>query len=82
MPGDSLTAETCANTGVVDASDRDDAWYRFDIFMIHVDEVAASHGAAVLFGAGDGAQTTPETDGGNLVKKVKTYATARAGACP
>jgi hypothetical protein len=45
-------------------------------------EVAASHGVALLFGAGDGAQTTPETDGGNLIAKMKAYAGARTAACP
>ena len=30
--------------------------------------------AGIFFGAGDGKQTTPETDGGNLVAKVKAYA--------
>lgn len=55
---------------------------RVDYFMTHMDEVAAAHGVAVLFGAGDGAQTTPETDGGNLVNRMKAYAAARAPACP
>jgi hypothetical protein len=56
---------------------------RVDYLMAHMDEVAAAHGAGVFFGAGEGAQTTPETDGGNLVSKVKAYA-AKGGqaACP
>src|SRR5262249_42488395 len=56
---------------------------RVDYLLAHMDEVAAAHGAAVLFGAGDGAQTTPETDGGNLIAKVKAYS-AKGGqpACP
>ncbi len=55
---------------------------RVDYFMTHMSEVATAHGVAVLFGAGDGAQTTPETDGGNLVNRVTAYAGARAAACP
>jgi hypothetical protein len=55
---------------------------RVDYFFGHMSEVAASHGVAVLFGAGDGAQTTPETDGGNLIAKMKAYAGARTPACP
>jgi len=56
---------------------------RVDYLLAHMDEVASAHGAAVLFGAGDGVQTTPETDGGNLVAKVKAYA-QKGGqpACP
>jgi hypothetical protein len=56
---------------------------RVDYLLTHLGEVAAAHGAGVFFGAGDGAQTTPETDGGNLVAKVKAVA-AQGGqpACP
>jgi hypothetical protein len=42
----------------------------------------AANGAGLFFGAGEGAQTTPETDGGNLVAKVKANAGAPLGACP
>jgi hypothetical protein len=54
------------------------AWHdnRVDYFMTHVDEVARAHGVFLAFGAGDGGQTTPETDGGNLIAKVKAYAAA------
>lgn len=38
--------------------------------------VAEAGVAALLFGAGGGGQTTPETDGGNLVAKTRSY---RAG---
>jgi hypothetical protein len=55
---------------------------RVDYFFDHMDQVAASHGAAVLFGAGDGNQTTPETDSGNLISRVSTYASSRTPACP
>jgi hypothetical protein len=56
---------------------------RVDYLFAHMDEVAAAHGAGVFFGAGDGAQTTPESDGGNLISKVKAYQ-AKGGqpACP
>jgi hypothetical protein len=46
---------------------------RVDYFLSHMNEVAAAHGVALMFGAGDGQQTTPETDGGHLVQLVKTY---------
>jgi len=55
---------------------------RVDYFFDHMDEVAAAHGVAALFGAGDGNQTTPETDGGHLVSRVKAYAAAPTPACP
>jgi hypothetical protein len=55
---------------------------RVDYFMTHLSEVAAAHGVAVAFGAGDGNQTTPETDGGNLENRVKQYAATRVKACP
>jgi hypothetical protein len=42
-------------------------------------DVGNSHVAAVLFGAGEGEQTSPETDGGNLVGKTKDY-NAKGGA--
>jgi len=46
---------------------------RLDYFFAHWDEVAASHGVGAAFGAGQGDQTNPETDGGNLVTKTKAY---------
>ncbi|NPC68130.1 hypothetical protein HPP05_00015 [Corallococcus exiguus] len=46
---------------------------RVDYFLTHPGEVAAAGGVGMLFGAGNYEQTTPETDGGNLVKRVKTY---------
>jgi hypothetical protein len=55
---------------------------RVDYFMTHLDEMRDAHGAAVLFGGGDGNQTTPDTDGGNLAGRVRTYATARVAPCP
>lgn len=56
---------------------------RVDYLLTHMDEVAASHGAAVAFGAGAGDQTDPSTDGGNLVAKVQAYASGGGqNACP
>jgi hypothetical protein len=56
---------------------------RVDYLLGHMSEVAASHGAGLFFGAGDGAQTTPESDGGNLIAKVKAYAAAGSQTgCP
>jgi hypothetical protein len=56
---------------------------RVDYLFAHMDEVAAAHGAGVFFGAGDGQQTTPESDGGNLVAKTKAYASKGGqAACP
>jgi hypothetical protein len=49
---------------------------RVDYFFAHTDELAASGAAGMLFGAGQGDQTTPETDGGNLVSKVQAYEAA------
>ncbi|MCC6648120.1 MAG: hypothetical protein IT374_21440 [Polyangiaceae bacterium] len=55
---------------------------KVDYFFAHPDEFAAAHVAGVLFGAGDGDQTTPETDGGNLVAKTKALASAPPALCP
>lgn len=56
---------------------------RVDALMTRMDEIAASHGAAVAFGAGRDDQTDPSTDGGNLVAKVKAYAASGGQrACP
>ena len=61
------------------------AWHdnRVDYLLTHTGEVVAAHGVLLAFGAGDGAQTTPETDGGNLISKVTAYAQATAQiSCP
>jgi hypothetical protein len=52
------------------------AWQdnRVDYFFAHTSELAATHMVAFAFGAGAGDQTTPETDNGNLVNKLKAYA--------
>ena len=44
---------------------------RVDYLFAHLVDVAKSGIAALLFGAGESQQTTPETDGGNLVDKTK-----------
>lgn len=54
---------------------------RVDYFFAHMDEVAAAHSVGVFFGAGAGDQTTPESDGGNFVAKVKAYASSPGQAC-
>jgi hypothetical protein len=56
---------------------------RVDYFMTHMNEVAAANGLGVAFGAGASGQTTPSTDGGNLVSKVLAYANSGGQApCP
>ena len=57
---------------------------RVDWFFANMDAVAASHTVALLFGAGEGTQTTPETDGGNLVAKTTAYRATGGGVsiCP
>ncbi len=56
---------------------------RVDYLFAHMDEVAAAHGAGLFFGAGAGGQTTPESDGGNLIAKVKAYESGGGQpACP
>lgn len=49
---------------------------RVEYFFAHMDEVAAAHGVGAAFGAGEGQQTTPESDGGLLVSSVQAYAAA------
>jgi len=46
---------------------------RVDYFFSHTRQIAEAHGALIAFGAGAGGQTTPESDGGNLVAKVRAY---------
>ncbi len=56
---------------------------RVDYFFGHPAELAAAHVFAFAFGAGASDQTTPETDNGNLVSKVKAYAQSGGQAlCP
>ncbi len=49
---------------------------KVDWFFAHMDQVAAAHVDALLFGAGQGEQTSVETDGGNLIGKTIAYHTA------
>jgi hypothetical protein len=56
---------------------------RVDYFFGHMSELAGAHAIGAAFGAGAGDQTTPESDGGNLVAKVKAYSAAGGQAlCP
>lgn len=56
---------------------------RVDYFFAHMNELAAAHGVGAVFGAGAGDQTTPESDGGNLVAKANAYVSAGGQSlCP
>jgi len=55
---------------------------RVDYLMAHLDEVVAANGAGLFFGAGELQQTAPETDGGNLLAKVKAYSASPVSPCP
>ena len=56
---------------------------RVDYFFAHPDEVAKTNAFGMVFGAGESHQTTPATDGGNLVRKVLQFVQTRAPlACP
>jgi hypothetical protein len=46
---------------------------KVDWFFSHMDQVADAHIGGLLFGSGWSEQTTPETDGGNLINKTKNY---------
>jgi hypothetical protein len=46
---------------------------KVDWFFGHMNQVADAHVAGLLFGAGWTEQTTPETDGGNLINKTIAY---------
>jgi hypothetical protein len=46
---------------------------KVDWFFAHMDQVANAHIAALLFGSGQGEQTSVETDGGNLISKTIAY---------
>jgi hypothetical protein len=49
---------------------------RVDYLFAHLGEVAAAHVAGLAFGAGAGCNTTPSTDGDNLIDKTKAYSAA------
>jgi hypothetical protein len=56
---------------------------RVDYLMAHTTEVTAAHGVGLFFGAGEGQQTTPESDGNNLINKVNAYHSAGSTpVCP
>jgi hypothetical protein len=56
---------------------------RVDYFFAHPDEVAKAHGVGMAFGPGTGGQTRLETDGDNLINRVKAYAASGGQApCP
>ncbi len=56
---------------------------RVDYFLSHMSELAGAHAVGAAFGAGQGDQTQPETDGNNFVNKAKAYYTAGGQAmCP
>lgn len=46
---------------------------KVDWFFSHLDQAANAHVGGILFGAGWQEQTTPETDGGNLINKTIAY---------
>jgi hypothetical protein len=49
---------------------------RVDYLFAHLGDVAAANVSALAFGAGAGCNTTPSTDGDNLVKKTQAYVQA------
>jgi hypothetical protein len=49
---------------------------RVDYLFAHLPDVAAANVAALAFGAGASCNTTPATDGGNLVSKTQAYIAA------
>ncbi|MER5642852.1 hypothetical protein ABT095_38715 [Kitasatospora sp. NPDC002227] len=53
---------------------------KVDWFFSHLDQAANAHVGGILFGAGWSEQTTPETDGGNLINKTIAY--HNAGGTP
>jgi hypothetical protein len=52
---------------------------RVAYFFSHMSELAAAHAIGVAYGAGDGAQTTPESDGGYFVSQAKAYYASAGG---
>ncbi len=54
---------------------------RVDYFFSHTNELAAADVVGMFFGAGASGQTTPESDGGNLLAKAKAYAQAPQLMC-
>jgi hypothetical protein len=53
---------------------------RVDYLLQHAGDVVTNGAIGLVFGAGQDHQTTPSTDGGNLVNRTK--ALAEAGGTP
>jgi hypothetical protein len=71
--------------GNMNLPNQTNAWKdnRVDYFFGHTADLAASHAIGMAFGAGETQQTTPESDGGNLVSKLNAYAASGGQAyCP
>ncbi len=49
---------------------------RVDYLFAHLPELAAAHSIGVAFGAGQGDQTSPDTDGGNLARRASACGAA------
>ena len=62
--------------GNASQDDTSDHWQdnRVDYLFAHRNALVAAHVAGIFFGAGASGQTTPETDGNNLISKVRAYA--------
>ncbi len=60
------------NTGLPNSGQ---AWKdnRVDYFFAHTAELAAAHSVGFAFGAGNDETTTPESDEGNLIARVRSY---------
>jgi hypothetical protein len=52
---------------------------RVQYFFAHMSELAGAHAIGAAFGAGDGNQTTPESDGGYFVTQAKAYYSSAGG---
>jgi hypothetical protein len=56
---------------------------RVEYLLGHMPEVAAAHGLGVAFGAGEGTQTSPDSDGGLLAARAGAYVQGGGTAlCP
>ena len=72
------------NTAVTDINSELAGGYkdnRVDYFMDpeHINEIVKMGGVLLAFGAGQGDQTNPLSDGGNFMNKVKAYKQSNAG---
>lgn len=56
---------------------------RVEYLFAHMAEVAVAHGLGIAYGAGEGAQTSPDTDSGLLAASMSAYVNAGGTAlCP